>query len=256
MTTTPTFNSWVTCPKPNPQAKVRLFCFPYAGGGASAFRTWSNSLPDTVEVCPVELPGRGRQIKSVLFTQLKPLVSAIASILIPYLDKPFAFYGHSMGGLISFELTRLLRSEYGLTPFHLFISGRRAPQLPSTKPPIYALSEHELLAKLRRFDGTPNAVLEDPELLQLFLPILRADFAVVDTYVYNHEPPLNCPISVFGGLQDQEATHNELQAWLEQTTASFSLQMFNGGHFFINSEQAALLENIAQELQMALASLV
>jgi medium-chain acyl-[acyl-carrier-protein] hydrolase len=256
MTTTPTFNSWVTCPKPNPQAKVRLFCFPYAGGGASAFRTWANSLPNTVEVCPVELPGRGRQIKSVLFTQLKPLVSAIASILIPYLDKPFAFYGHSMGGLISFELTRLLRSEYGLTPFHLFISGRRAPQLPPTKPPIHALSEPELLAELRRFDGTPNAVLEDPELLQLFLPILRADFAVVDTYVYNHEPPLDCPISVFGGLQDQEATHDDLQAWLEQTTASFSLQMLNGGHFFINSEQAVLLENITQELQTGLASLV
>jgi len=254
MTTKPAFNSWVTCPQPNPQANMRLFCFPYAGGGASTFRTWSNSLPATVEVCLVEIPGRGSQIKSLPFTRLEPLVNAIALNLIPYLDKPFAFFGHSMGGLISFELTRLLRSQYGLAPFHLFISARRAPQIPLTKPPLHTLSEPELLEKVRNFNGTPKAVLENSELMQMFLPILRADFAVLETYVYTHQPPLECPITVFGGLQDQEVSYEGLQAWRQQTIASFSLQMFNGGHFFIHSEQAALLKSIAQELQMRTSS--
>ncbi|MBD6618340.1 thioesterase [Komarekiella sp. 'clone 1'] len=249
MTTRPLFN-WLTCPRPNPQANLRLFCFPYAGGGASTFRTWSKSLPGTVEVCPVELPGRGSLMRLLPLTRLEPLVKAIASELIPYLDKPFAFFGHSMGGLISFELTRLLRSQYNLNPFHLFISARLAPQIPLTKPPLHTLPEPELLEELRNFNGTPEAVLENQALMELFLPILRADFAVVETYVYTQEPPLECPITVFGGLQDQEVSYEALQAWRQQTIAAFSLQMFDGAHFFIHSEQAALLKSIAKELQM------
>ncbi|MHC5826649.1 MAG: thioesterase II family protein, partial [Nostoc sp.] len=179
MTTTPNFNSWVICPQPNPQANLRLFCFPYAGGSAAIFRTWPNNLPSNVEVCAVEYPGRGRQIQSAPLTRLEPLVEAIAPILIPYLDKPFAFFGHSMGGLVSFELTRLLRSQYSLAPFHLFISARRAPQIPLTKPPLHVLSDPDLQRELYSLNGTPKAVLESMELMQMFLPILRADFAVL-----------------------------------------------------------------------------
>jgi medium-chain acyl-[acyl-carrier-protein] hydrolase len=116
-------NNWVTCSRPKPQATLRLFCFHYAGGGAAIFRTWSDSLPSSVEVCAIELPGRGMRLKEPPFTQLEPLVQHLASALFPYLDKPFAFFGHSMGGLVSFELTRLLRREYGVSPVHLFVSG-------------------------------------------------------------------------------------------------------------------------------------
>ncbi|MBW4614713.1 MAG: thioesterase II family protein [Desmonostoc vinosum HA7617-LM4] len=250
MTTTPSFNSWIICLKPNPQANLRLFCFPYAGGGAAAFRSWADSLPQTVEVCCVELPGRGSQMKSAPFTRLTDLVNAIAPVLVPYLDKPFAFFGHSMGGLVSFELTRLLRSQYDLNPFHLFISARKAPQIPVTKSPIHNLPEAEFIAQLYRFNGTPKAVLESQELMAIFLPILRADFAVLETYVYTHEPPLACPITAFGGLQDTKVSYENLQAWREQTTAAFSLQMLEGDHFFIQSAREALLKALAQELQM------
>ncbi|MBN3896250.1 MAG: thioesterase [Nostoc sp. NOS(2021)] len=250
MTTTPSFNSWVICPQPNPQANLRLFCFPYAGGSSTIFRTWPNSLPSNIEVCAVEYPGRGRQIKSAPLTRLESLVEAIAPVLIPYLDKPFAFFGHSMGGLVSFELTRLLRSQYSLAPFHLFISARRAPQIPFTKPPLHVLSDPDLQDELRSLNGTPKAVLETPELMQMFLPILRADFAVLETYIYTQKQPLECPITVFGGLQDQEVSHDELQAWREQTIAAFSLQMFDGDHFFIHSHQQLLFKLISQELQM------
>lgn len=248
MNTTQRFDSWVTCPKPNPEASLRLFCFPYAGGSSLIFRTWVNSLPKSVEICPVELPGRGTQMKLPLFTRMEPLVKAIAPILLPYLDKPFAFFGHSMGGLLSFELARQLRTEYSISPVHLFVSGRRAPQIPSSKPPIHALSETEFKEELQRLNGTPSSVLQNTELMQLLIPILRADFAVLETYIYKNEPPLESSITAFGGLQDQEVNVEELEGWQEQSKASYKLQMFPGDHFFIQSSQPLLLQILAKHL--------
>ncbi|WP_208344832.1 thioesterase II family protein, partial [Aetokthonos hydrillicola] len=170
-------NSWLKCTKPNPDALVRLFCFPYAGASSVIFRTWNDNLPSTVEVYAIELPGRGVQIKSPPFTRLEPLVEAIAQILLPHLNKPFAFFGHSMGALVSFEVTRLLRKEYGLHTLHLFLSGRRAPQIPDRDQPIHALPDPEFVAGLSSYNGTPAAVLENAELMELLIPTLRADFA-------------------------------------------------------------------------------
>ncbi|TAF08676.1 MAG: thioesterase [Nostocales cyanobacterium] len=249
MTTKTTFNSWVTCPQPNPNAKLRLFCLPYAGGSAMVFRTWPNSLPPTIEVCPLELPGRGRQMNLPPYTKMQPLVKEIAENLIPYLDKPFAIFGHSMGGLVSFELARLLRSDYNLTPFHLFISARNAPQVTPTKRPIYNLPDAEFWQEIRNFNGTPDDVIENEDIIQLFMPILRADFTVLDTYMYTEQPPFDFPISVFGGLQDPAFTDFELKAWQEHTTADFSLQMLDGNHFFLRSHEKLLLKTIYQQIQ-------
>ena len=240
----------LTCPKPNPKASLRLFCLPYAGGSSLIFRTWADSLPKSIEVCPIELPGRLTQMRSAPFTRLKPLVSEISSNLMAYFDKPFAFFGHSMGGLISFELARLLRQKYGINPIHLFISGRRPPQIPNTDPPIHALPETEFLEELRRLNGTPEAVLQNTELMQLLLPILRADFAVLETYTYTNEPPLECPITAFGGLQDKDVTLEDLEAWRKHTNNSYQSQMFPGNHFFLHSAQPLLLQSIAQQLNM------
>src|SRR4028119_1169798 len=247
MSSTSTFDTWVSWRAPNPQASLRLFCFPYAGGAALTFRTWPDSLPSAIEICPVELPGRGKRITSVPFTRLQLLVQALALALLPYLDKPFAFFGHSMGGLVSFELARLLRREYGLSPVHLFVSAHRAPQVPDPDAPIHALPNPEFLQELRRYNGTPEAVLENAELMQLLLPTLRADFAVVETYAYTPEPPIDCPITAFGGLDDREVTCNELEAWREQTNASFVLKMFPGEHFFLHSAKPLLLQCLSQK---------
>jgi medium-chain acyl-[acyl-carrier-protein] hydrolase len=154
-----------------------------------------------------------------------------------------------MGGLLSFELARQLRREHGKKPVHLFISARHAPQIPSKKPPIHALPEIEFKEELRRLNGTPVSVLENAELMQLLIPILRADFSVLETYIYSEELPLECPITVFGGLQDQEVSFEELQGWQEQTKASFQSQMFPGDHFFIHSVQSLLIESLAQYLK-------
>jgi medium-chain acyl-[acyl-carrier-protein] hydrolase len=153
-----------------------------------------------------------------------------------------------MGGLVSFELARLLRKKYNKSPVHLFVSGYRAPQVPDPDPPIHALPRPEFLEELRRLNGTPEAVLENTELMQLLPPAIRADFAVIETYAYIPESPLNCPITTFGGLQDREVSCDDLKAWIEQTNAAFSLHMLPGDHFFLQSAQPLLLQSLSQEM--------
>lgn len=243
-----TTNSWFACPKPNPQASLRLFCFPYAGGRASVFRTWPDDLPTTVEVCPVQLPGRGSRLREAPFTRLLPLVQAIAQAILPHLDKPFAFFGHCVGALVSFELARQLRRQYGLSPAHLFVSGCGTPHIPDPNPPIHALPESAFLEELRRRNGTPQEILEHPEMMQLLLPILRADFAIYETYTYTSEAPLDCSISAFGGLQDHAVSRDHLEAWRDQTSASFLLRMLPGDHFFLQTAQLLLLRTLSREV--------
>jgi medium-chain acyl-[acyl-carrier-protein] hydrolase len=240
--------SWLAHHRPLSRASLRLFCFPYAGGSAAIYRSWSESLPWQVEVCPVQLPGRGIRIREAAFTQMPDLVEDVAKDLSTYLDKPFAFFGHSMGAIIGFELARLLRREGAPQPVHLFVSGRSAPQTSSKYPRTYNLPEQEFVEELRRINGTPTEVLEDPELMQFMLPLLRADFEIIQTYTYVDEPPLHCSITAFGGLNDDEVTRDSLEGWREQTTAATTLRLFPGDHFFINKVQPSLLRMISSEL--------
>lgn len=243
-----TENQWLSFPRPRPQAKLRLFCFPYAGGSAQIFRSWPDALPETVEVCLVHLPGRGMRIRESHFTRLLPLAHASAEAMRPYCDKPFAMFGHSMGAMISFEVARYLRSRYGIEPVQLFVSGRRAPHIPDTSPPTHDLPTDELIEELKRIKGTPREVLADAELMDIFLPILRADFEVCHTYVYSQGEPLSCPIIAFGGIEDDEETRDLIEAWREQTTGGFSLRMFQGDHFFLHSSEHTFLNVLYREL--------
>jgi medium-chain acyl-[acyl-carrier-protein] hydrolase len=240
---------WLVRHRATAPSPLRLFCFPYAGGAAHIYRQWPQSLPASVEVCAVQPPGRGSRIREKPFSDIHSLVAAAAEALRPHMVPPFAFFGHSMGALVSFELARHLRRTGGAGPSHLFVSGSRAPQVPDTGPVIYDLPEAELVEELRRIRGTPAEVLEHAELLQLILPLLRADFSVTQTYRYEDEPPLDCPITVFGGLQDEEVARGSLDAWREQTTAAFSLRMLPGDHFFIHTSHGLLLESLARELR-------
>ena len=227
---------------------MRLFCFPYAGGRASVFRTWPDGLPAEIEFYAIELPSRGRRIKEPPITRMEPLVRGIADAIEPLLDKPFCFFGHSMGALISFELARLLRREGRPQPSHLFVSGATAPQIKDADPVKFDLPEPEFLDVIRRLNGTPSEVLENEELLQLMLPMLRADFELLQMYEYTDEPPFSFPITACGGLQDQEVTRQDLEGWRVQTTAAFILRNFPGDHFFLHSDRSRLLWAMSQEL--------
>ncbi|HIK08382.1 MAG TPA: thioesterase [Trichormus sp. M33_DOE_039] len=243
-----TNNPWLIFFRPNPQAELRLFCLPYAGGGAGIFREWHKELNPKIEICAVQLPGRENRLSEPAFNRLQPLITALSQAILENLNQPFAFFGHSMGGLICFELTRYLQQVYGLTPVSLFVAGAGAPHIPDTKPPIHNLPPPEFVQELRRFNGTPTAVLENQELMELISPTLRADFAVLETYIYKTSTPLSCAITAFGGLADTEVSQAELAAWQEHTTSNFSLQMLPGNHFFIHENRLELLNLLSKYL--------
>jgi medium-chain acyl-[acyl-carrier-protein] hydrolase len=179
---------------------------------------------------------------------MEPLVKAILRELRSYLDMPFAFFGHSMGAIISFELARLLRREHVPLPVHLFVSGRSAPQLSKPNLSTYGLGNAEFMEELLRLKGTPPEVLNHPDLMEVVLPLLRADFELIETYAYTHEPPLSIPLTAFGGLADLDNSRASLGGWRAQTTAAFSLRMLPGGHFYLTSNEERLLSVLAQEL--------
>ena len=237
---------WVVVSKVQP--RLRLFCFPYAGGGSSIFRLWSNGLPADVEVCPVYLPGRESRLNEAAFTQISPLVQTVAQVLHPHLNTPFAFFGHSMGALISFELARYLRRSHHRLPTHLFVSSHRAPQLPRLEPDTYNLPEPAFIDAVYRLGGTPQEVLQHEELVQMLLPTLRADFTLCETYLYSKEEPLTCPITAFGGEQDHTVSAQQLSAWREQTQSAFTLHMLPGDHFFLQKYQHLLLRALSRQL--------
>ena len=239
---------WFPSASSKSTARIRLFCFPYAGGNSSVFNAWPKYLLDAVDVCAVNLPGRGVRLHDEPFTQLAPLVHELASAIAPHLDVPFAFFGHSLGGLLAFELAHELRTEHRATPLCLFVSGCRTPRWDVSKRTLHDLPEDELLAEIKRLGGTPEEVLNNRELMSLMLPTLRADFSLSETYRCMRSMPLECPIVAFGGLQDPRAGREQLEPWCDETTARFSLHLFPGDHFFLNTQTMPLLAMIARYL--------
>lgn len=188
-------------------------------------------------------------MREPLLTDLPALVEALAQGLRPWLNMPYACFGHSMGALIAFELARYLRRLGAPLPVHLLVSARRAPQILNPDTPLHQLPEPAFVDQLRlRYNGIPQAILTEPELMQLFLPILRADFTVIETYRYIHQAPLDCPITVFGGLQDGRIGRVDLEAWQAMTRNACQVHMLPGEHFFLQSAQAQLLRLVAQQL--------
>jgi len=248
MSTPTTVRSCVVYPKPNPDSRMRLFCFPYAGGTAAIFRNWPQYLPADIELCAIQYAGRGSRIAEPLSEDVVDVMNGIYDNLQPFLRPPFAFFGHSMGALVSYEFARRLQREQQPQPFQLFVSGCSAPHVRLVDEPTYNLPEPEFIDELRRLQGTPPEVLEHIELMQLMMPIIRADFKASQTYKYVPGPPLECAIRAFGGLKDDMVPRAEVEAWSEHTRGSFRAQMLPGDHFFLNTSQSLLTRLVAQEL--------
>ncbi|MBE9572640.1 MAG: thioesterase [Proteobacteria bacterium] len=241
-------NPWFYPYEPDESAAYRLFCFPYAGGGASIFRTWQSGLGQKINICPVQLPGRENRIGEAPFTNLLEVVDSVEKALTPYLGLPFAFFGHSMGAKIAFELSRKLSQKKGIEPSYLFISGCLVPHIPEPNP-ICRLPKDAFIHELYRYSGTPEAVLMNAELMDFFMPLLRADFTLVETYECpKQDGKLMCPICVLGGEDDREASVEKLEAWRTYTSGCFDLRLFPGNHFFIISAQSLVLKTISTML--------
>lgn len=236
---------WFPYRRTQRDARVRLFCFPHAGGSASVFREWQNLLPPSIEVCAVQLPGRERRLLEKPITRMDELASVLADILKPLTDLPCAFWGYSLGAAVAYETAWRLRASFGIHPAYLYVCARRAPQLRSTMEAIYLLPEPAFKQKLRELGGTPEEVLANAELLDLVLPILRADFELNDTYVAPLERGLlDCSIHALGGRLDTEVTQADLEAWRHVTQGTFALTMFSEGHFFLRPNLMQILQEI------------
>jgi surfactin synthase thioesterase subunit len=232
-----------------PQARLRLFCVPYAGGGGSTYAAWPAGLPDDVEVCAIQLPGREGRYREPLFTDVRALTGPLCEGIAPLLDRPFALFGHSLGAAIAYEAALALVRGGGPAPAALFVSGHRAPHLPPHCRPIHHLPEGEFIDELRHLNGTPAEVFAGAELLALVLPQLRADFRMAETW----EPSstggeLACPVVALGSTEDERVSRATLEPWRAVTSGAFDVAMFAGDHFYVKTHRARLLEVLTAQL--------
>ena len=235
---------WLVCPQPRPDASIRLICFPYAGGGASAFIDWAYLLPDSIELQIVQLPGREERLREPLITDMKELVEQLTNELLPITDQLFAFFGHSMGAMVCFEVACRLRAVGAPLPKHLFLSARAAPHL-QEKSELRLLEDKDFIERLHELYGAvPDAIRGSAELREVFLPILRADVELLETHECVGVEPLDCPISVFGGDQDPAVTAGMLAGWEALTSAQFCQREFGGEHFYLHMEFEAAISAV------------
>lgn len=221
----------------------RLFWFPHAGGGTQTIAA------DGLSICPVRLPGREVRSAEAPFERMAPLVEAIANAIEPYLAQPFWFFGHSMGAAIAFEVARLLRRRGQPLPRVLIGSAARAPQFRRNFVPPPPPSDEEFVEELRRLQGIPARILDDPAMMQALLPRLKADAALYRSYIYTEGDPFDFPIRAYGGIEDPNVHLHHLEGWREQTAASFELRRFSGGHFYQQTSPAELRAALEMDLQ-------
>jgi len=245
---------WFACFHPSSTSKIRLFCFPHGGGSPFFFRDWGTSFSQEFELFALNLPGRGNRIQDPLLRDMDDLATAIVDALQPYLDKPFAFFGHSVGALVCFEVARRLEAQGFPSPMRIFISAHEAPHRIAEKTPMYNLPDEELLKVVKELEVIPEGALEDQELADIVLPPLRADFQLAETYQFKGKE-LTAPISAFGGTEDPLVRQIELQEWERYTTGQCQLTMFEGDHFYLESHRSSLIEKISSQLSQDLQSL-
>jgi medium-chain acyl-[acyl-carrier-protein] hydrolase len=240
---------WLTAYKCNSEASVRLFCLHCAGGSASEFRSWPAHLPAKIELVAIQLPGREGRVKEPFIASMDELIGGVVNALTPFLDKPYVIFGHSFGALVGFEVIRELRRRGLKRPFLFLPAGRRGPQVEEDKAPITSLPREAFIEELQKDYGDHiGHVLASAELREVFIPQIHADFALSESYRFRAEPPLDCPIVAFAGVDEDDLNAGELDAWSAHTNRSFHSRRFPGDHFFIRESQGLVIEAIRQEI--------
>lgn len=239
-------DSWFRVYRPAPDG-VRLFCFPHAGGAASFFYSWSTSLPADVKVLAVQYPGRQDRGTEPFVRSLPDLADRIYAAIRPRLTEPFAFFGHSMGAILAFEVACRIARDGQTAPEHLFVSGRRAPSRVRHEE-LHRASSAALAAEMRRLGGTDPRIFADPDLLKMVLPTVRADYTAIETYRFDSAPPLPCAITAMIGDSDPKVGADDAEAWSQHTVGRFNLRIFPGGHFYLEDCRAGVLDGISSVL--------
>lgn len=235
--------------RPCAAPRLRLFCFSYAGGSAAAYAQWQELLGPQVEVCALQLPGRGARMGEAPMTSLPGVVAAIADVIARQGPLPYACFGHSLGALLAFEVARYSMRQRFPLPVQLFVSGSDAPAARSGLRKLHLLPDEELIDALRQYNGTPAELLEHRELMALVLPTIRADFGLAENYVYRPSLRLPVPLTVFAGRGDDHVEPVKVEGWRAETSSQCRIHWFEGDHFFINGQRAAVVESIAATLE-------
>jgi surfactin synthase thioesterase subunit len=239
-----TQSNWFLIPEPKINPSLRVLCFSYAGGNASTFVSLASSLPANVELVIVQLPGRTTRWSDAPYSDMDLLVEDLLSAFQSLEECPYILFGHSLGSKIAFQLMNRC-VEKGLPgPEHFIASGCRSPHLPAKRRSFNHLSDQEFITELKKLNGTPDTVLENPELMALYLPVIRADFWLSDNYRFVSEINYTCGLSVFGGVEDVGISKNDLQAWEKFFTQGAEVHMFNGDHFFIESNKNEVWQKV------------
>lgn len=241
-------DEWFFCKKPNVGASMRLFCFPFSGGGASVFNGWVEPAGPGIEICALQLPGRETRYPEPKVKDFDYLVEQTARAIYEYRDKSFAIFGYSFGALLAFEVCRELRRQDMVMPLHLFVAACQAPQIPDAYPPISMLDDREFVEKVEELFEPQSEAWNHLELRDFLLPVLRDDIAVCESYVYREEAPLSCPIHVFAGEQDRSISVDSTRYWSEQSTGTVCQYVFPGGHFFIDNSVDEIISLVSSAL--------
>ena len=235
-----------------PAPACRIFCFPYAGGSASIYRGWHAGLPSSTELLAVELPGRGVHFSAQPISSLTRLTARLADVIAPLTDTPFVFFGHSNGALMSYALAIELRRRGLPLPQRIVLSAKRPPHLDSAEP-LHDLPTPQFIDRLRSLNGTPPEILADVGLLDLFMPALRADFALSETYRHTPCAPLACRAVLFGSESDDDVSLDELREWDRYFLDEPSLHVVEGGHFYVHDSRDTLVRLLRRHVQECIA---
>ena len=234
-------SNWLMCPRPDAAAPLRLWCIPFAGGGAAVWHPWAAQLAGLAEVIAVRLPGRENRHAETPFVHLLQIIPLLVEMIAPFAMEDYVLCGHSLGGLIAFELTRGLRARGLRLPQALIVSGARAPHYAPDRPLLHQLPHRDFVAHVeRRYGAIPPELRDHPEFLDLLLPVLRADLEVYETYQHSPAAPLDLPILALGGRDDANVTREQLQDWAGYTTGRFESDLLPGGHFFLQEDVLAV----------------
>ncbi|MEU5626706.1 thioesterase II family protein [Streptomyces tendae] len=240
--------TWLKNGSAGTDAPLRLFCFAHAGGGGGFFQPWREKLLPEVEVCPVILPGRETRVAEPAFRSMEDLLGPLCTGLAPHLDRPYALFGHSTGAAIAYEVARRFQDDPARAPRRLLVSGRRAPHLAARRPPYAGLADDDFLRVVAELGGTPPEVMRQRDLMRMFLPALRADFHLNETYRPLPGPRLTCPLSGFTGDHDPEVTPLELGLWKTTSDGPFRMRVYEGDHFYLAGLPEPLRSDLRRDL--------
>ncbi|MFI7098967.1 thioesterase II family protein [Streptomyces sp. NPDC050161] len=243
----PAASPWIRRFRPSPESRVRLVCFPHAGGSASSYLSLSRQLPAEIEAWALQYPGRQERRAEQPFTGLPELADAVFDVLRPQLAEPYAFFGHSMGSVVAFEVARRFERAGLASPVQLFASARRPPSSPQ-RTTIRLRDDDGLVAEMERLGGTAPGVLDDEELRAMVLPVVRADYHALETYTCDQGAVVHCPLTALSGDADPSLAVTEVEGWREHTTGAFGVSVYSGGHFYLDGNVPAVTREIATTL--------